>query len=451
MGEEKYAQIQYDGDDLENVTIKEVGDTPKTGSGSGDVALEGIAGIAESVREIVKMEKEGKDSAMAEAGLPRPSAGFGNPSEAVQSTSEQANAGGSYFGQGIGAQGRTYFGQGTGAQGGSYFGQGIEAQGGTYFGQNDMLQQEEPIQVREPINRKNPFQDAYKASERENPQEFHKAPEGGNAPDEAKPQEAPKPTEAGNPQAPYKAVEGVNVPEPCKASERTGHSETDRAPEGTSHPETDKVSEGTSDSEPDRPLQEAHKAAGGIDASGKPSQNAASQEMPATEERMGRMEESLENISRIMRRLEKKFETEILNSQTRDNTVKTIYKELNEYKAGLIEKALKEVLYDFIDIREMMFSKAKYMQKEGEAAVISLEEFLSYAEDIGDILEKHDVSIYKGEPGTRNVATKQKIVRKVETEDESLAKTVAESLSYGYEYNGKVIYPEKISIYVKKK
>ena len=31
------------------------------------------------------------------------------------------------------------------------------------------------------------------------------------------------------------------------------------------------------------------------------------------------------------------------------------------------------------------------------------------------------------------------------------SKTVAESLSYGYEYNGKVIYPEKISVYVKKK
>ncbi len=159
----------------------------------------------------------------------------------------------------------------------------------------------------------------------------------------------------------------------------------------------------------------------------------------------------MERVCAAMRRLEKKFTTEILNSETRDNTVKTIYKELNEYKAGFVEKALKEVLYDFIDIREMMLSKVKFLQKEGDGGVIPIEEFLSYAEDIGDILEKHDVSIYKGEPGVRNEAAKQKIVRKVETEDEALVKTVAESLSYGYEYNGKVIYPEKISIYTKKK
>ena len=50
-----------------------------------------------------------------------------------------------------------------------------------------------------------------------------------------------------------------------------------------------------------------------------------------------------------------------------------------------------------------------------------------------------------------NTAVRQKIVRKVETADASMVKKVAESLSYGYEYNGKIIYPEKISIYVKSK
>ncbi len=174
-------------------------------------------------------------------------------------------------------------------------------------------------------------------------------------------------------------------------------------------------------------------------------------EMSDTYKNIEEIKEDIEYIYSTMRRLENKFETEIQNAQSKETMVKAMYQELNEYKAGLVEKALKNVLYDVIDIRELMFAKAKHVRlKEGED-VISLEEFESYAEDIGDILEKYDVTIYKGGSGVENTAVRQKIVRKVETEDASLVKKVAESLSFGYEYNGKILYPEKIGIYVKKK
>lgn len=161
--------------------------------------------------------------------------------------------------------------------------------------------------------------------------------------------------------------------------------------------------------------------------------------------------EELDRSNRSLLRLEKKFSDEILNSESRDNMVKTIYKELNDYKAGLIEKALKNVLYDIVDIRETMLTQIKYIREKKGEEIISLDEFESYASDLADILEKHDVTIYKGTPGAENIAVRQKIVKKVETEDDALVKTVVESLSCGYEYNSKVLYPEKISIYVKKK
>ena len=160
---------------------------------------------------------------------------------------------------------------------------------------------------------------------------------------------------------------------------------------------------------------------------------------------------STTDIQRTLRRLESKFAEEILNGENRDGAVKTMYKEMNEYKAGIVEKALKNVLYDIVDIRETMLSQIKYLREKNGAESISLDEFESYTDDIADILEKHDVTIYKGKPGEENVAVRQKIVRKVETEDEALVKTVAESLSYGYEYASKILYPEKISVYVKKK
>ena len=160
---------------------------------------------------------------------------------------------------------------------------------------------------------------------------------------------------------------------------------------------------------------------------------------------------STTDIQRTLRRLESKFAEEILNGEKRDGAVKTMYKEMNEYKAGIVEKALKNVLYDIVDIRETMLSQIKYLREKKGAESISLDEFESYTDDIADILEKHDVTIYKGEPGEENVAVRQKIVRKIETEDETLVKTVVESLSYGYEYASKILYPEKISVYVKKK
>lgn len=164
-----------------------------------------------------------------------------------------------------------------------------------------------------------------------------------------------------------------------------------------------------------------------------------------------RFAQANEDIQRTLRRLEKKFADEILNGENRDSSVKTIYKELNEYKAGIVEKALKNVLYDIVDIREIMLSQARFLREKKGADSISLEEFESYADDIGNILEKHDVTIYKGRIGEENVAVRQKIVRKAETEDDDQVKKVAESLSYGYEYGGKILYPEKISVYVKKK
>ena len=52
------------------------------------------------------------------------------------------------------------------------------------------------------------------------------------------------------------------------------------------------------------------------------------------------IKEDIACIYGVMRRLEKKFEAEILDSQNKAEAVKSIYKELNEYKAGLVEKAI---------------------------------------------------------------------------------------------------------------
>lgn len=261
-------------------------------------------------------------------------------------------------------------------------------------------------------------------------------------------------------------VSVMNVEKPVSEPEDMPELEPVAEPESMSEPESVHTAEPslgpehTLISEPEPEIELELKDTQEVEQSTKSEpvfQSAVSEESKDTQkyeelqDSLRRFAEASEDIQSTLRRMEKKFTDEILNGENRDNSVKTIYKELNEYKAGIVEKALKNVLYDIVDIRETMLSQARFLrEKKGENS-ISIEEFESYADDIGDILEKHDVTIYKGEIGEENIAVRQKIVRKAETEDDNLVKKVAESLSYGYEYGGKVLYPEKISVYVKKK
>ncbi|MCL2797961.1 MAG: hypothetical protein FWD58_07910 [Firmicutes bacterium] len=83
---------------------------------------------------------------------------------------------------------------------------------------------------------------------------------------------------------------------------------------------------------------------------------------------------------------------------------------------------------------------------------------LPFAQDIlngvcaeyADILEYYDVMPYKAE-GSKFNPLKQTVVKPVPTTDESLFKIVSESLSYGYERNGRIISKERVAAYVVEK
>lgn len=158
----------------------------------------------------------------------------------------------------------------------------------------------------------------------------------------------------------------------------------------------------------------------------------------------------MELMKKSMFRLEQSFEKDILNSEARDSSVKSMYMELQEYKKGIVERALKNVLYDIVDFRETMVKQLRGIENDPENRTVTVEDLSFYIEALGDVLEKHDVSIYRAKPGDDNVPIRQKIVKKVETDSPEQVRKVAESLSYGYEYNDKVLYPERINIYTLK-
>lgn len=297
--------------------------------------------------------------------------------------------------------------------------------------------------VEEPVMEEKPAEKEEPAFEEERPQEEAAAveEEPSQGAESGSEEEPPQRAESGSEEEPSREAESGSEEEPFQEAESGSEEEASQEQETVSEPEPIQEEE---------PVQEGEQVSieETVQKEAAANENSASEEL---REELARIREAGEDIQYTLRRLERKFSDEILNGENRDSSVKTIYKELNEYKAGIVEKALKNVLYDIVDIRELILSQARYLREKKGAETISLEEFESYADDIGDILEKHDVTIYKGEPGRENVAVRQKIVRKIETEEDSLVKKVAESLSYGYEYGGKILYPERISVYVKKK
>ena len=92
-----------------------------------------------------------------------------------------------------------------------------------------------------------------------------------------------------------------------------------------------------------------------------------------------------------------------------------------------------------------------YAEKPEEEQSIPLRVFRDYSYDIQDILEKNNISIYFSEEGDEFNPIKQRALKKVKTPVEELHGKIAESMSSGYEYLGKPISPEKVSVYVYEK
>ena len=94
----------------------------------------------------------------------------------------------------------------------------------------------------------------------------------------------------------------------------------------------------------------------------------------------------------------------------------------------------------------MRIAEAYRKKPEGEQDIPN-KMFGDYAYDLQDILEKNNVEIYREDNGDEFVPVRHRAIKKEITHDESLHGKIAESLSCGYSYDGRVISAEKVSVY----
>lgn len=135
-------------------------------------------------------------------------------------------------------------------------------------------------------------------------------------------------------------------------------------------------------------------------------------------------------------------------NEIQEETISTMHNELQQYKDDMYAKIIIPILKDIIDIRDSILRvSAAYLHKPENEQAIPNKTFAGYALDIQDILERYGVEVYQNEPESAYIPLMQRILKKINTDDESKHGLISESLSSGYLYNGKPISPEKVIVY----
>lgn len=165
-------------------------------------------------------------------------------------------------------------------------------------------------------------------------------------------------------------------------------------------------------------------------------------------EKLGVIESFCQNFSTQLSDLEQLFSKRIMHADYEDKVIDQMHSELQKYKEDMYAQLVRPILLDIIEVRDSIMRIATTYQKkpEGEQDIPN-KTFADYSYDLQDILEKNNVEIYRSKAGDDFIPIRQRIVKKELTHDESLHGKIAESLSSGYSYTGRIISAEKVSVY----
>lgn len=174
-------------------------------------------------------------------------------------------------------------------------------------------------------------------------------------------------------------------------------------------------------------------------------EEAAGEPMP---DKFDKVLESQQQLLEQIESLNSLFNARIMHTDHEEKIVDQMHKELQKYKEDMYAQLVRPILLDVIEVRDsiMRMATAYLTKPEGEQSIPN-KTFSDYAYDLQDILEKNSVEIYRSRSGDDFTPIKQRVIKKVATDDESLHGKVAESLSCGYNYNGRTISAEKVTVY----
>ena len=231
---------------------------------------------------------------------------------------------------------------------------------------------------------------------------------------------------------------GIHLDELIESEESPA---TDNAPGADNAPGTDNADDGPG-SETDAPAaQEAHSPeAHRPEASGDRSEESAP----------GSLEADITEIKERIDALSEHFESKLKYDTHKNKVIDELHQSLQDYRDGILKKYLQRIFTDVIkivdDVRKLTgYYREQPITQENSAKLIQYLE--DVAHDLEDIFAWEGVVSFNTE-GDMLDAARQRVVSKVETDDPAKDKMIAQRLRPGYEWDGKVIRPEIVSIYI---
>lgn len=178
-------------------------------------------------------------------------------------------------------------------------------------------------------------------------------------------------------------------------------------------------------------------------------------EAPASEEQaelpndVEILKEMVTTLTARIEEMNKLFKDRIAYCEYEQKIVDNMHAELQKYKQDMNFQIIKPILMDVIDMRNSMLMNAKlYRNKPENEQKIPLDTFLTFAEgDAENILLQNDIIIHDAQIGDVFNPAKERVAKKVKTDNPQLHSKIADTMGSGYERDGKVIYPQKVAVY----
>jgi len=161
----------------------------------------------------------------------------------------------------------------------------------------------------------------------------------------------------------------------------------------------------------------------------------------------------LNEIREIRRRIDHlagHFEGKLKYDEHKNQIIDELHGQLQDFREGIIKKHLVSIVSDLIKIIDDTRKFKAYYETENRPKDTT-ERLLDFIGQISSDLE--DLFTFQGIfpytcPGNQHDSVRQRIIRKIPTNDPEKNRLVAERLRPGYEWEGKVIRPEMVAVYI---
>ncbi len=182
-----------------------------------------------------------------------------------------------------------------------------------------------------------------------------------------------------------------------------------------------------------------------------PSDNTDSEEMPEIlEDDPESLLIELRNIGKRIDQLTTHFEDKIKYDEHKNQIIDDLHSQLQSFRDGIIKKHMLSMIMDIIKIIDDTRKFKSHYESSAQQANTT-EILLDFLDQITlDLEELFSLQgIYPFTCTSRTFdSSRQRIIKKIETSDIAENKLLAKRLRPGYEWEGKVIRPEMVSIYI---